>query len=339
MSGPGPVGSATAQGAVPIEGQLALPGVGPGLNPRVVVGVAMTVALVAAFGTLALLGKASSFSFYLMLWIVMATGINIISGFTGYMPLGYAAFFGLGAFATAILTQKLGLPMGAALAGATALGLSVALLFSPTLRLRGVYFAMVSLALAIICRIVIASLPTNVTGGSFGVSLSLGGSTTGAYFAMVALLAAALLAAVWLSQSRLGRALKAIREDPEAAAVMGLDVPRVRLRAWLLAAFFPTVAGGLEAWYTRIVDPETAFQFLTTAKALIYATLGGLGTVVGPVAGTILLVWVDDLIWQRFPILNLFLLGLALVLLVLLMPRGIVGTLLERRPALRRYIP
>jgi branched-chain amino acid transport system permease protein len=87
-----------------------------------------------------------------------------------------------------------------------------------------------------------------------------------------------------------------------------------------------------------VIDTGTAFDTLVTAKTVIYATMGGLGTVMGPVVGTVVMLWLDDLIWRNFPIANLFLLGLAVVLLVQFMPRGIVGTLLRRKPRLRRYL-
>jgi branched-chain amino acid transport system permease protein len=121
--------------------------------------------------------------------------------------------------------------------------------------------------------------------------------------------------------------------------MMGVNVVRVRLYGWLVAALFPALCGGVEAWYTNVVDTETAFNTLITAKTVIYAVAGGLGTVTGPVVGAIFMVWLDELIWRRFPLLNLLLLGAATVLLVLFLPRGIVGTLLRRRPDWRRYVP
>jgi branched-chain amino acid transport system permease protein len=278
------------------------------------------------------------FFFYLMLWITMASAFNIISGFTGYMPFGYVAFYGIGAFATAILTKKVGVPVYLALPVAGAAGVFLSLLFAPTLKLSGIYFAIVSLALALICQLAITNMPEEITGGSFGISLGSRAEPVKSFYVMLATMLAALLTLSWLAQSRLGKALRAIRDDSEAAEAMGIDVPRARLMAWMLAAVFPSLCGGIEAWYTNVVDTETAFDVLITAKSIIYATAGGLGTVTGPVLGAIVMVWVDDLIWQRFPFLNLFLLGLAIVLLIQFMPRGIVGTLMRVRPALRRYI-
>jgi branched-chain amino acid transport system permease protein len=156
---------------------------------------------------------------------------------------------------------------------------------------------------------------------------------------MMAVMLAALASVLWLSRSRLGKALRAVRDDAEAADMMGVNVGWVRLRGWMLAAFFPAVCGGVEAWYTNVVDTETAFNTLVTAKTVIYAVAGGLGTVTGPVVGAIAMSWLDELVWRRFPLINLLILGVAVMLLVLFLPRGIVGTILRARPQWRRFIP
>jgi branched-chain amino acid transport system permease protein len=283
-------------------------------------------------------GSNLPFFFYLMLWITMASAFNIISGFTGYMPFGYVAFYGIGAFTTAILTKKVGVPVYFSLPVAGLAGVALSLLFAKTLKLNGIYFAIVSLALAIICRLVITNMPEEITGGSFGISLGSRAEPVKSFYVMLGTMLLALLTVTWLARSRLGKALKAIRDDSEAAEAMGINVQRARLMAWMMAAFFPSMCGGIEAWYTNVVDTETAFDVLITAKTIIYAMAGGLGTVTGPVVGVVIMVWLDDLIWQRFPLLNLFLLGTAIVLLIQFMPRGIVGSLMQLRPKLRRYI-
>ncbi len=298
----------------------------------------LLVVLVVWFALVPVLDANLPFFFYLMLWVTMASAFNIISGFTGYMPFGYVAFYGVGAFTTAMLTNKAGWPVYYAIPMAGVAGVVLSLLFAKTLKLSGIYFAIISLALAIICRLVITNMPEEITGGSFGISLGSRAEPVKSFYVMLVTMIAALATVTWLARSRLGKALKAIRDDSEAADAMGINVPRARLLAWMMAAFFPSMCGGIEAWYTNIVDTETAFDILITAKTIIYATAGGLGTVLGPVVGAVIMVWIDDLIWQRFPLLNLFFLGLAIVLLIQFMPRGIVGTLIQRRPSLRRFI-
>lgn len=295
--------------------------------------------LLVYFGSVPLLGLNLAFHFYLMLWITMASAFNVAAGFSGYMPFGYVAFYGVGAFTTAILVKKASVSVVLALPLSGAAGLLLALLFAPTLRLSGIYFGIVSLALAGICRLVIANLPEGLTGGSFGLQLGSRAEPVLSFYVMLIVMLIALAAIVRLSRARLGTALRAVRDDPDAAEMMGVNVPRVRLYGWLVSALFPALCGGLEAWYTNVVDTETAFNTLITAKTVIYAVAGGLGTVTGPIAGAIAMVWLDELLWRRLPLANLLILGIAMVLLVLFLPRGIIGTLLRHRPNWRRLIP
>lgn len=279
-----------------------------------------------------------SLFFAMMMWVTLATGLNFIAGFTGYMPFGYVAFYGIGAYATGIAVKILGMSVYLAVPFAGVVGMVFALLFAPTLRLSGIYFAIVSLSLAIICQRAIALMPEEITGGSLGLNLGVVTVREHGYYAMLLILVVALLTASWLARSRLGKALKAIRDDAEAAEALGINVPRSRLYAWLLAALFPSLAGGTQAWFTGALDPQTAFDVLVTAKTVIYAMAGGLGTILGPLVGTVVLVWVDELIWRSFPVLNNFLLGAIIAALILFAPRGLIGSLMRRYPRLRRYI-
>lgn len=299
----------------------------------------MGAALLVYFASVPPLGLNVAFHFYLMLWITMASAFNVASGFAGYLPFGYVAFYGIGAFTTAILVKKASFPVLLALPLSGVAGIVLALLFAPTLRLSGIYFGIVSFALAGICRLVITNMPEQLTGGSFGLQLGSRAEPVQSFYVMMAVMVVALAAILWLSRSRLGKALRATRDDADAAEMMGIDVPRVRLYGWMISAFFPAVCGGIEAWYTNVVDTETAFNTLITAKTIIYAVAGGLGTVTGPILGAVAMVWLDELIWRQFPLLNLLILGLATVALVLFLPRGIVGTLLRRKPQWRRYVP
>lgn len=296
-------------------------------------------ALLIYFALVPVFGLNVAFHFYLMLWITMASAFNVSSGFSGYLPFGYVAFYGIGAFTTAILVKKAAFPVFLALPFSGVAGLVLALLFAPTLRLSGIYFGIVSLTLAGICRLVITNMPEEITGGSFGLQLGSRAHPVQSFYVMMAVMVVALATILWLSRSRLGKALRATRDDADAAEMMGINVPRVRLYGWMIAAFFPAVCGGVEAWYTNVVDTETAFNTLITAKTVIYAVAGGLGTVTGPILGAVAMVWLDELIWRQFPLLNLLILGVATVALVLFLPRGIVGSILRRKPQWRRYVP
>jgi branched-chain amino acid transport system permease protein len=279
-----------------------------------------------------------SLYFALMMWVTLATGLNFIAGFAGYMPFGYVAFYGIGAYTTGIAVKVLGLSVFLAIPLAGLVGIFFALLIAPTLRLSGIYFAIVNLSLAIICQRAIALMPEEFTGGSLGLNLGVITVREHGYYCMLIILVIALLTASWLARSRLGKALKAIRDDAEAADAMGVNVSRSRIYAWLLAAVFPSLVGGTQAWFTGALDPQTAFDVLITAKTVIYAMAGGLGTVLGPLVGTVALVWVDELIWRSFPVLNNFLLGVIIVVLILFAPRGLIGSLMQKFPRLRKII-
>ncbi|WP_412050795.1 branched-chain amino acid ABC transporter permease [Hoeflea sp. Naph1] len=290
-----------------------------------------------ALALLPVYGFSLAFWFYLLLWITLASGLNVMAGFTGYLPFGYVAFYGVGAYATAVAVKMHGLPIWGGFIVAALAGALLSLLFARTLVLRGIYFSIVSLALAVICRLLIAAMPEDVAGGSYGISLGFS-DPVGAYYAILALLLATLLTVTWLAQSRLGMALRAIRDDPDTAETIGINIGNARLKAWVLSAVIASLTGGIEAWYTSIVDTETAFNLLVSTKAIIFAVAGGLGTVIGPVIGTLVMLVVDDLIWQNFPILNVFLLGMVIVLLMMFLPSGIVGSLVRYKRSLRRFL-
>ncbi len=290
------------------------------------------------FGAMPALGGNLSLYFSLMLWVTMASSFNIIAGFTGYMPFGYVAFYGVGTYATAILVVNYAVSPYVAVPLAGVAGLVLGLVFAPTLRLGGIYFAIVSLSLAVIMQRLMSLAPDDITGGSHGLNLGRQTVREEGYYAMMTVLVAALATVTWLARSRLGKALRAIRDDPVAADAMGVNVTLSRLKAWLMSAFFASLCGGVQAWFTGALDPITAFDVLVTAKTVIYAMAGGLGTVTGPVVGTVILGWVDELIWRQFPVLNNFLLGFIIALLILFMPRGIVGTLMQRYPQIRRLV-
>ena len=155
------------------------------------------------FASVPLLGLNVAFHFYLMLWITMASAFNVASGFAGYMPFGYVAFYGIGAFTTAILVKKAAFPLFLALPLSGVAGIVLALLFAPTLRLSGIYFGIVSLALAGICRLVITNMPEEITGGSFGLQLGSRAHPVQSFYVMMAVMVLALATILWLSRSRL----------------------------------------------------------------------------------------------------------------------------------------
>lgn len=285
-----------------------------------------------------MLPVSNAFMFYLLFWVTLASAFNIIYGFVGYLPFGYVMFYGIGTYVTAVLWSRLHVPIPLCVLASGLVGMLLSLIFAPTLRLKGIYFAIVNFSCAMVLRIVISNLPSEWAGGSLGITLSGAYDPVTSYYLILALALVTVAAAYRLSRSRLGIALRCIRDDQAAAEVMGINVAACRLKAWVLAALFPSLAGGLEAWHTAIVDPDTAFNLMVTTKAVVYAMFGGLGTITGPVLGTAFMYTLDDFIWGTFPLLNLLVLGIMIVFLVLFLPRGIVGSATRRWPRLRQMV-
>ncbi len=281
------------------------------------------------------LAVSNAFIFYMLFWITLASSFNMIYGFVGYLPFGFVMFYGVGTYMTAILWSRFQVPIPLCILGSGLAGVILALLFAPTLRLRGIYFSIVNFSCAMVLRIVVANMPETWTGGSFGITLSHAYRPLLSYYFMVILMVVTVLVAFLLLKSRLGVALRCVRDDEAAASAMGINVGLCRLKAWLLAALFPSLAGGIEAWYTAIVDPDTSFNLMITTKAVVYSMFGGLGTIIGPILGAVFMYSLDDFIWGTFPLMNLLVLGIMIVFLVLFLPRGIVGSATRKWPRLR----
>jgi branched-chain amino acid transport system permease protein len=272
------------------------------------------------------------FGFTTFLFVAMAFGWNLISGYTGYLSFGQISFFGVGAYATAILVAKASWPWpfavfaGMAIAAVMAVPLGWAML-----RLRGPYFALGMLGFAQVLQTV-ASAWSSVTNGGEGIYLPPAESLRALYFASAILVVVA-LAATWLvDRSAFGLRLRSIGEDEIAAEAMGVDTTRAKLRAFVLASVFPAVAGGLYAFRLSYVDPSSAFPAAYEIQVILMAIFGGAGTVFGPLAGGILLSALGEALWARFAELHLLLFGLIIVIVLRYMPEGLLA-LLRRRVA------
>lgn len=279
-----------------------------------------------------------SFLFYILFWITMASSFNIIYGLTGYLPFGFVAFYGIGGYTTAFLVTKLHISPFFAILCSGLMGVLLAVLFFPTLRLKGIYFAIVNFSCALALKTIISNLPDEIGGGSSGFSLTSVYNPTASFYCMLALTIIAVIVAYLVTKSKLGIALRSIKQDQFGAEVLGVHTTRMKLYAWVICSIFPAMAGAIDTWYTAIIDPETGFNVMITAKAILYGMFGGFGTVVGPVLGTLVLYYVDDFVWAYFPMFDVFLLGLVLLLLVMFLPTGIVGAIHQRFPRSRSFL-
>jgi branched-chain amino acid transport system permease protein len=271
-----------------------------------------------------------SFALFTMMYVVLALSWNIISGFTGYTSFGHVAFYGIGAYACAILVVDHSWPwlptlvVGALLAGLVAVAIGY-----PVLRLKGPYFAIAMLGMAEGTRVV-ATVWDGLTHGGLGISFPSTENSTSTYYAMLVLMLITTAVAYLVAHSRFSIRLNAIREDEVAAEALGINVTRYKLVAFVLSAIFPAVAGGIQAYKVLYIEPQSVFLVQITIAMALMSMLGGKGTVIGPVVGAVLLYTAQELTWVNFPTAHLIAYGVFIVVVARFMPRGLIGFAIDR---------
>jgi branched-chain amino acid transport system permease protein len=259
-------------------------------------------------------------------FLTLAQGVNVIYGFTGYLPFGYVGFFGAGAYGFSLSVLHLHLAPLAAMGVGAAAAILLGLLLTPLLRLSGAYFAIANLAASLaVYQIVSNPNLEDITKGPYGISLSGVFNPTLAYSVAVLILAATLGLTVYLRNSRFGLSLQAIREDAISASMAGIDVVRARTLAWLLSALIAGLCGGVFAWYVSVFYPETVFSPEFSIFAIVFALFGGVASVTGPILGVIILYGIYNAIGISTPQYFQLLYGLLIMGLVLFLPNGLVS--------------
>jgi branched-chain amino acid transport system permease protein len=262
------------------------------------------------------------------LFVTMALSWNFIGGYAGYPSFATAAFFGFGAYAGAIL-QTRGVPMLVAWLAATIVTAAFsALLGFAILRLRGHYFAVGSFAVLELAKLA-ASNWSGLTGGGTGLNVPIlagGPEFAGRIFlyAMLGLATITFAAAVYVDRSRLGFGLSCIRQNESAANMLGVDVDRLKIVAFVLSAVFVGTGGAIYASWVSYIDPTDMFSILMTIKVPVMVLLGGAGTLLGPIVGVVAFQLLEEKIWSSFLEIHSGVLGLVIVLLVFLLPGGLL---------------
>jgi branched-chain amino acid transport system permease protein len=276
----------------------------------------------------------TQFLINLFMLAVLAESWNIVGGFTGYASFGNVAFFGVGAYTTGILLTKAGWPLALALPAAGALAmLFAALVGMPILRLKGHYFAIATLGVAETMREVVYNL--EITGAGTGLVMPIARTPLLFFYVMLAILVAATLTNWWLSRSRFGYGLVAIREDEDAAAAMGIHTARYKTLAFALSGAFAGLAGGVFAYWITFIDPDGVFKVTMTIQMIIMAVFGGAGTIFGPLLGALVLASVSELLSTQLVTLAEVFNGLVVILVVLFMPKGLSDVIRRRSFRLR----
>jgi len=266
----------------------------------------------------------------MLMWAGLACAWNIVGGYAGYISFGHSAFFGIGAYVTAILMQRgIGLhflatlPLGivAAVAVAAAIG-------GPTMRLRGAYFAIATWAFAEMMLQLVTVL--EITGGTAGLSLPAYLNEFFFYYTML-VAAAVSFGGVWylIERTRFGYRLKALRDHEPAAEAMGIHTTRVKVQAFGLSAGITSLFGSVYAYWVTFIDPRSVMGPEITDQMVVMVLLGGLGSIWGPALGGSLLWITNRYIWSTFgdTVVYLPILGLVIALVVLFLPNGLISLL------------
>ncbi len=267
-----------------------------------------------------------SLLFTLMTFIVLAQGLNLLYGFTGYLPFGYVGFFGCGAYATSLLVLHTGLPVVLCAAGGGLAAVLMGLILGPLLRLSGAYFSIASLAASQILYYVVSNTNlSNITGGPYGLKIEQVYAPTASYHTMLAVLLLATALAAYFRVSAFGMGLRAMKQDPVSASMAGINIVRARLITWLISAGIAGLAGGVYAWNLSVFYPEAVFSLQMSVFAIVFALFGGVGTVIGPIVGAGVLYSLYSAIGISTPQYFQLIYGLLIVLLVLFMPGGVLS--------------
>ncbi|HRN18356.1 MAG: branched-chain amino acid ABC transporter permease [Trueperaceae bacterium] len=261
-----------------------------------------------------------------LLLATLAQGWNILGGFTGYASFGNSVFYGLGTYGTAVAMVQWHLPFAVGLAIGAAVAVVFAVLLGiPVLRLRGHYFAIATLAISQAMAAVISNL--DIAGRNSGLILPLIRGDVMFYELALGLIVLATACVYWISRSRFGLGLIAIRENEDAAAVMGINTTWYKIVAFALAGVFSALAGGIHAYWITFIDPHSAFDLLLDVKLIIMAVFGGPGTVFGPIIGTFLLSGISEVLSSKVSGVASLFFGLVIVVAVTLMPRGLMNVI------------
>jgi branched-chain amino acid transport system permease protein len=263
------------------------------------------------------------------MYSALALSWNFIGGFTGYPSFSTAAFFGLGCYAGA-LSQQAGVPMVLAWGIATVFVALFALaLGAIILRLKGHYFAIGSIGIVEVVRLVVSSWGS-VTGGGNGLDLPLlsgGPNAVARLFLAVMILIMLVTFAVTLivDRSRLGYGLRCIQQNEDAANMVGVNTTFYKVIAFTLSALFCGTVGAAYASWTAYIDPSDSFSIVMTIKVPVMCLLGGPGTVMGPIVGTAVFTLLEEVFWANFLDYNRAILGAVIVVLIFFLPGGLLA--------------
>jgi branched-chain amino acid transport system permease protein len=257
-----------------------------------------------------------------LMYIILTVSWVIFSGYTGYISLASAAFFGVGIYISAVLGKTLPLPVVIGIGGLASF--CVALITGAvTLRLRGIYFAIFTFGLVLLIQRFLLWLEMSIMGtrGRFVIVVS----NNTIYLVMLGIFVAALLTAYFIQRSKFGLALQSIGANEEAAAHTGINVTRVKIITFAISASFMGAAGAIMATRWTYIDPYIAFSPLFSFMPVLMAIFGGMGQLYGPIIGAAIFTGLQEFLITQFPYYYMLIFGIILVVVILYLPNGVVG--------------
>jgi len=258
----------------------------------------------------------------ILMYVVLTLSWAIFSGPTGYISLAPAAFFGVGVYASALLSSTLPLPIVVMVGGAASFTLAL-LVGSLTLRLKGMYFTMFTFGLVELVRNSLHWWEVNITGTVGRIIIS--ADNTAIFYSMVAIFVAVLLVSYLIKRSRFGLALQAIGESEEASAHSGVNVTRVKAVTFAVSAFFMGAAGATMSMRWTYIDPTTAFNIQFSFMPVLMAIFGGMGHLYAPIVGATVFSFLEELLTTKFPYYYMLIFGLIMLAVIRFMPHGLEG--------------
>jgi branched-chain amino acid transport system permease protein len=286
--------------------------------------------------------------FVLLMLVTLASSVNIIMGYTGYVSFGHIVFFGIGGYTAFFLIQSLQMNFVlAAIMGGAVAGLIALLIGVPVLRLRGAYFALATIGINEAFRTFVTNV--DALGGAVGMLLQFsvydayGGAKNAsqlAYYGIILVTLLTITTSFVIKKSKFGLGLMAIREDQDTAMVLGINPARAKVMTYAISALFPALAGALFFFKNGNIEPAPAFELYRSIEALVMVMLGGFGTVTGPIVGAVVYERLRGYLITdpTFSNAHLVISGMLLLIIVLFVTAGVVGWLRQRFLVVRRYL-
>ena len=270
-----------------------------------------------------------------LMFAILASAWNIIGGYTGYASFGNVVFLGIGAYVSAVLMEKGGIPFWVSFpVSGFAAAIFAILIGLPVLRLKGHYFAIATLGVAEAMKALVDNL--EITEGNSGIylpvmDLSVKSQYIFFYFMMLGVLTLTLVVTYIFLKKKLGYGLIAIREDEEAANSLGVNTTLFKVTSFALSGFFSGLAGSLYAYQQGFIKPESVFDVGVTIKMIVMAVFGGIGSILGPLLGALSIEIISEILTNYFLVAHTLFFGAIVIFAIVFTPKGIMDIISGRK--------